>query len=163
MIQLVSPTELVFQVLMSRRHVVHQDSTTLAYQVERFLSLPLDPLVTLSSSSFTRGKIASECDVTFEWYRIYEPGFNTDKYSTQMFNTLKLCSIGKCIAGVHWLRYFKNILTSEDLSLLRPSWNHSNRGELLFHVIVVNLCSWPNLKKRDNRKHMLTNYPRCKI
>ena len=47
------------------------------YQVEYSLSLPLDPLITLSSSNFTQGKIASECDVTFEWYRITfaAPGF----------------------------------------------------------------------------------------
>ena len=71
MIQLASSTEPVFQVLVSRRHVVHRDSTTLAYWVECFSSLPLDPLVTLSSSHFTRGKIVGECDVTFEWYRTY--------------------------------------------------------------------------------------------
>ena len=64
-----SSTEPVFWVLVSRRHVVHQDSTTLAYRIECFLSLPLDPLVTLLSSHFTRGKIASECDVAFERYR----------------------------------------------------------------------------------------------
>ena len=69
MIQLVPSTEPVFRVLVSR-HVVHRDLTTLAYRVECFLSLPLDPLVTLSSSHFTRGKIACECDVTFEQYRI---------------------------------------------------------------------------------------------
>ena len=70
MIQLASPTEPVFRVLVSRRHVVRGDSTTLAYRVECFLSLPLDPFVTLLSSHFTRGKIASECDVTFERYCI---------------------------------------------------------------------------------------------
>ena len=72
MIQLVSSTEPVFRVLVSRRHVVHWDSTTLAYRVECFLSLPLDPLVTLSSSHFTRGKSASKCDITFERYRIFK-------------------------------------------------------------------------------------------
>ena len=70
MIQLASSTEAAFRVLVSRRHVVHRDSTTRVYRVECFLSLPLDPLVTLSSSHFTRGKIASECDVTFERYRM---------------------------------------------------------------------------------------------
>ena len=70
MIQLVSSTEPVFRALVSRRHVVRRVSTTLAYWVECFLSLPLDPLVTLSSSHFTWGKIASECKVTFERYRM---------------------------------------------------------------------------------------------
>ena len=72
MVQLVSSTKPVFRVLVSRRHVVHRESTTLAYRVECFLSLPLDPFITLSSSHFTRGKIASECNVTFERYRIRE-------------------------------------------------------------------------------------------
>ena len=38
MIQLVSSTELVFRVLVSRRHVVPGDSTTLAYRVECYHS-----------------------------------------------------------------------------------------------------------------------------
>ena len=54
---------------MSRRHVVRQYSTTLVYRVECLLSLPLDPLITLSSSYFTIEKIARECDATFERYR----------------------------------------------------------------------------------------------
>ena len=73
MILLASSTEPAFRVLVSRRHVVHRDSTTRAYRVECFLSLPLDPLVTLSSSYFTRGKIVSECNVTFERYRTKWP------------------------------------------------------------------------------------------
>ena len=70
MIQLESSTEPVFRVLVSRRQVIHRDSTTLVYRVKFFLRLPLNPLVTLSSSHFTRGKIANECDVTFELYRM---------------------------------------------------------------------------------------------
>ena len=69
MIQHDSFTEPVFQVLVSRRYVVRQDSPTLVYRVECFLSLPLDQLVTLSSSHFTIGKIARECNTTFERYR----------------------------------------------------------------------------------------------
>ena len=68
MIQLESSTEPVFRVLVLRRHVVRLDLTTLAHRVEYFLSLPLDPYITLSSSHFTGGKIASKCDVTFEQY-----------------------------------------------------------------------------------------------
>ena len=48
-----------------------RDSPTLEYRVKHFLGSPLDPLVTLSSNRFTRGKIASEYDVTFERYRSY--------------------------------------------------------------------------------------------
>ena len=71
MIQLASSTELVFRVLMLRRHVIHRDLTTLVYRVECFLSFSLDPLVTLLSGHFTWGNIVSECDITFEWYRSY--------------------------------------------------------------------------------------------
>ena len=71
MIQLESSTEPVFRVLVLRRHVVGWDLMTLAYWVKCFLSLALDQHITLLSSHFTWGKIASECDVTFEWYRTW--------------------------------------------------------------------------------------------
>ena len=70
MIQLESSTEPVFQALVLRRHFIRQYSMTLVYQVKRLFSLPLDPLATLSSRHFTPGKIASEYDAIFEWYRI---------------------------------------------------------------------------------------------
>ena len=47
MIQLATSTEPVFRVLVLSKHVVHRDPTTLVYRVKCFLSLPLDPLVTL--------------------------------------------------------------------------------------------------------------------
>ena len=61
---------------------------------------------------------------------------------------------------------------SQNLVFLGPYWYHSNRGELLFHVVGENLCSWPTVKRKariysifmhDNRKPMLANYSRCKI
>ena len=69
MIEFKSSTKPIFWVLLLSRQAVRQDSMTLTYRVMCFLNLPLDPLITLSSGHFTRGKIANECDVTFEWYR----------------------------------------------------------------------------------------------
>ena len=120
-IQLTS-IEPVFRVLVSRRHVVHQDSTTLAYRVKCFLSLPLDPLVTLSSNHFTREKIASECDVTFERYRTYGShewlGDNLEKP-----HLVWVMDLGKTIICMTGLTKWLPLLTTEQ-SIGRKSSLH---------------------------------------
>ena len=37
---------------------------------------------------------------------------------------------------------------SENLVFWDLVGHHSNHGELLFHVVVANLCSWPNVKRK---------------
>ena len=101
MMQLVSSTEPVFQVLVSRRHVVCRDSTTLAYRVKCFLSLPLAPLITLSSSHFTQRKIASKCDITFERYRMLFCCEKSCKLHIVLFSMNKYT-----VQYVHW--YYTN-------------------------------------------------------
>lgn len=81
MIEVECSIELVFCVVVLRRHDAHQDLTTQAYYVKGFLNSPLDPLVTLSSNCFNQGKIASECDIIFERYSIYPFMYKGVEYS----------------------------------------------------------------------------------
>ena len=75
---------------------------TLAYRVECFLSLPLDPLLTLSSSHFTQGKITSECDVTFEQY-------SSKKYAlNKVYELNKMHVLNKQVSNYVVLPFFSN-------------------------------------------------------
>ena len=93
----------------------------------------------------------------------------------------KICQVVKHPIKPHRKMHCRNLLVGvvqecfdeQKLSLLRPCWHHSNCGELLFHVVVVNLCSQPNVKRKNCQlefysifqcdKHMLTNYSGSKI
>ena len=66
---------------------------------------------------------------------------------TKLFNSLKY-PIAKYIAEIYWLRYLRNVLMSENLVFWDLVGHHSNCAELLFRVVVANLCSWPDVKRK---------------
>ena len=151
MIQLESSTESVFWVLVLRRHIVRRDLMTLAYRVECFLSLPLDPLITLSSSHFTWGKIVSKCNVTFERYRSsysYIPFAHIIGYSIQVLWVYDLIKSMLTLSAWPIIYCFLHPCIILSINILFPFFRleQDNVRQGIFEAIKFRGSpKWPNL------------------
>ena len=153
MIQLASSNESVFRVLVSRRHVIRRDSTTLAYGVECFLSLPLNSLVTLSSCHFTRGKIVSECDITFEWYRIVQSNyyFTLSCLSTCVYTEKAASYVTACLTSTFISNIKCQCMTINSTKLQQLPWLrlhncvcYSTLEVESIYIVEINLIAFKN-------------------